>query len=134
MEFKKVMKPFTFKKVRKMVSEYSAGAGISGRYYTAVDEGIIKGCVGILLRSWYMSELRHLFVRPEFRQNGIGGFLLKEALKKVNTPLAVCTVRADNPVSIQLFKNAGFRIFEKVVNRETGHEILVMVRNMEVDT
>jgi GNAT superfamily N-acetyltransferase len=133
-EFKKVIKPFTFRKLKEMVSAYNDGAGITGRYYAAVEDGVIKGCVGILFRSWYMSEIRHLFVSPEFRQNGVGGFLIEEALKKIKTPLAVSTVRADNPVSIRLFQNAGFYILEKVVNQETGHKILLMVKKMELNT
>ncbi len=134
MEFKKVIKPFTFRKVKEMVSAYNDGASITGRHYAAVEDGVIKGCVGILFRSWYMSEIRHLFVLPEFRRNGIGEFLIEEAVKKIITPLAVSTVRADNPVSIRLFQHVGFCILEKVVNQETGHEILLMVKKIELNT
>ncbi|MDA8089535.1 MAG: GNAT family N-acetyltransferase [Nitrospiraceae bacterium] len=62
---------------------YNPGAVIQGRYYMAVGNDVIKGVVGLLWRSWYLTELRHLFVKPEFRRQGIGMFLVEEALEKV---------------------------------------------------
>ena len=133
MELRKVIKRATLRRVKEMVQEYNSGSGFCSRYYVAVNEGTIKGCIGILFRSWYMSEVRHLCVKPEFRRRGIGSFLVREVLKKVRTSLIATTVRTDNPVSIQLFRNAGFRIVETIVNRRTGHEVVMMVKKMEVN-
>ena len=111
-----------------LIFAYNPGAIIQGRYYMAVEDDAIKGVVGLLWRSWYLTELRHLFVKPEFRRQGIGTFLVEKALKKVRTPLACCTVRDGNEGSPTLLRRAGFIVERRFVNPETENTVSLLVR------
>ena len=131
--------PTEFKKVREedraavegLLFAHNPGAVIQGRYYMAVEDGVIKGIVGLLWRSWYLTELRHLHVKPEFRRNGVGTFLVEKALERVKTPLVCCTVREDNEGSLTLFRCEGFVVERRFVNPETGNTVALMMRSTE---
>ena len=114
--------------VEDLLFTYNPSAVIQGRYYMALEDDAIKGIVGLLWRSWYLTELRHLFVKPEFRRQGIGTFLVEEALKRVRTPLACCTVRDNNEGSLALLRRAGFIMERRFVNPETGNTVSLLVR------
>ncbi|MDA8091544.1 MAG: GNAT family N-acetyltransferase [Nitrospiraceae bacterium] len=129
-EFKKV-RDEDCAAVRELLFAHNPGAVIQGRYYMAVEDGVIKGIVGLLWRSWYLSELRHLYVKPEFRRTGIGAFLVEKALERVKTPLACCTVREDNEGSLTLFRCEGFIVERRFANPETGNTVALMMRSTE---
>ena len=97
----------------------------------ALEDGVIKGVIGLLWRSWYLTELRHLYVKPEFRRNGIGKFLVQEAMKKIKTPLACCTVRDGNDESLRLFERVGFSVVRGFINPETGNRVSLLMRLRE---
>ena len=131
--------PLEFKKVRdedralveELLFTHNPNAVIQGRYYTAVEDGVIKGIMGLLWRSWYLTELRHLYVKPEFRRNGVGTFLVGKVLERVKTPLVCCTVREDNEGSLTLFRCEGFVVERRFVNPETGNTVALMMRSRE---
>ena len=127
LEFKRV-KENRFPEVESLLCAYNPDAVIQGRYYMAVEDSAIKGIVGLLWRSWYLTELRHLLVKPEFRGMGIGSFLVEGALKKVKTPLACCTVRVGNEESLRLFEREGFVATRRFVNTETGNTVCLLMR------
>ncbi len=131
LEFKKVIKDDTLSKIREVIQSYNARACFEGRYYFALKGGRIAGCICLVDRGWYMTELKHLFVKDGDRGCGIGKFLLEEALRKMKTPLACCTVRSDNEGSISLFSKRSFERINSFRNSMTGHEILLMVRKLE---
>lgn len=132
--------PAEFKKARgddlarvgELLFAHNPDAVIQGRYYMALDDGEVMGFVGILQRSWYLTELRHLYVKPEARRNGVGALLVKKVLEEVKTPLACCTVREGNEASLALFRKAGFAADRRFVNPETGHTVFLMVRPREL--
>ena len=115
----------------ELLFAYNPNAIVQGRYYLAVADGVIAGIVGLLQRSWYLSEIRHLFVRPELRRKGLGTLLVKKVLEEVKTPLTCCTVRENNEASLALFRSAGFASERRFVNPETGHTVFLMVRPRE---
>ena len=129
--------PLEFKKVRdedralveELLFAHNPHAVIQGRYYMAVEDGVIQGIVGLLWRSWYLTELRHLDVKQESRRKGIGTFLVERALEKVKTPLVCCTVREDNEGSLTLFRCEGFIVERRFVNPETGNTVALMMRS-----
>ncbi len=131
LEFKKVIKEATLNKVKELIVGYHPQACLEGRYYVAVKEGKIVGCISVAKRAWYMTELKHLFVKEEDRGSGTGKFLLEEALKRVKTPLACCTVWSDNERSINLFSGRSFDSGSNFQNHVTDHQILFMVKKME---
>ncbi|MDA8170716.1 MAG: GNAT family N-acetyltransferase [Nitrospiraceae bacterium] len=129
-EFKKARED-DFPEVQRLLFAHNPNAVIQGRYFMAVEDGVIKGIVGLLWRSWYLTELRHLYVKPEFRRNGVGTFLVEKALERVKTPLVCCTVREDNEWSLTLFRCEGFVVERRFVNPETGNTVALMMRSTE---
>ena len=131
--------PAEFKKVRdedrarveELLFAHNPNAVIQGSYYMAVEDGVIKGIVGLLRRSWYLTELRHLYVKPEFRRNGVGTFLVEKTLERVKTPLVCCTVREDNEGSLTLFRCEGFVVERRFINPETRNTVALMMRATE---
>jgi GNAT superfamily N-acetyltransferase len=133
------MAELEFKRVREsglpelemLLCAYNPNAVIHGRYYMAVEEGAIKGVVGLLWRSWYLTELRHLYVKPEFRREGIGRFLVGNALHKVETPLACCTVSARNEASAAVFRSLNFLPVRSFHSERTGNEVILHLRQTQ---
>ena len=130
LEFKRV-RGNEFPEVESLLSTYNPSAVIQGRYYSAKEGGTIKGVVGVLWRSWYLTEIRHLYVKSEFRRMGIGTFLVRGSLKKVKTPLVCCTVRDGNEESLRLFEREGFAVERTFVNPETGNRVSLLMRLRE---
>lgn len=131
LEFKKVIKEATLLKMREIIEGYHTHACFEGHYYFALNEGKIAGCVCLVERGWYMTELKHLFVKDEYRGFGVGRFLLEEALQKVKTPLVCCTIQSDNEKSVSLFSKRSFERISSFRNSVTGHDILFMVKKLE---
>jgi GNAT superfamily N-acetyltransferase len=117
--------------VKGLLLAYNPDAVIRGRYYMAVEDSVIKGVIGILWRSWYLTELRHLYVRLGFRRNGVGKFLVEEAMKWVKTPLICCTVGEGNYESLRLFEREGFSVVRSFVNPETENQVSLLMRLRE---
>lgn len=128
LEFKKVITDATFLKIMRIIEGYHPRACFEGWYYFALESGKITGCICLAERGWYMTELKHLFVKDEYRRLGVGRFLLEEALKKVKTPLVCCTVRSDNEGSIRLFSRNSFELISSFRNSVTGRDVLFMVK------
>lgn len=110
---------------------YNPGADTQGRYFMAVEGDSVLGVVGLLRRSWYLTELRHLYVKPELRRGGVGRFLVKNALNEIRSPLVCCTVKDGNDASLRLFESEGFRAEKRFLNRETGNWVSLMMRQCE---
>ena len=117
--------------VEELLLSHNPNAFVQGHYYMVNEDGKLSGIVGLLQRSWYLSEVRHLFVRPELRRKGLGTLLVKKVLEEVKTPLTCCTVRENNEASLALFRSAGFASERRFVNPETGHTVFLMVRPRE---
>lgn len=131
LEFKKVIKDDTLNKIKKVIQSFNTRACFEGRYYFALKGGRIAGCICLVDRGWYMTEMKHLFVKDGDRGHGIGKFLLEEALKKMKTPFACCTIKSDNERSIRLFSGRSFKEINCFRNSVTGHDLLLMVRKLE---
>lgn len=79
-------------------------------YFVADCEGKICGYMGV----WHILDEGHITnvaVHPDFRQNGIGGMLVKTTLEDgIRKGIASFTleVRASNSVAQKLYENCGF--------------------------
>ena len=130
LEFKRVRES-GLPELERLLSAYNPNAVIQGRYYMVVEEGTIKGVVGLLWRSWYLTELRHLYVKPEFRRSGVGRFLVGNALGEVETPLACCTISARNEESAAVFRSLNFLPARRFHNERTGNEVILYLRQTQ---
>jgi len=131
LEFKRVIRETTLGRIQEIIAASHPQACLEGRYYVALKDGKIAGCTALVRRAWYVTELKHLFVKEEDRRIGIGKFLVEEAIKKVKTPLVCCTVRSDNERSLNLFTGKSFERVSSFQNSMTGQQILLMVKKME---
>ncbi len=130
-EFKKVVKETTLRKIIKTIAECNPNACIEGRYFVALNDGRIAGWIALVRRAWYITELKHLFVKEEYRGCGVGKFIVQEALKKVKTPLVSCTVRSDNECSLSIFSRQLFEQKISFQNTRTNNQIIFMLRKMD---
>lgn len=98
--------------------EYAAAKG--GRLLLATYEGEAAGCVGLLKRADGAAEVKRLYVPPQYRGNGIGKMLVREALKQAKE-LGFKKVIADTDLNMRIamlifdehgFKQAGQGHFE----------------------
>ncbi len=117
-------------RIKELLSHYAPDLQIRGRYYVAENVGEVVGIVGLLFRSWYVTEIRHLYVWR--RGNGIGTTLVQKVLKEVKTPLACATVQADNPGAIRLLTKLGFTCTRKFMNPKTGRMLYLFLRNVMI--
>ncbi len=129
MELKRVIKLATLIRVHRIIEaerkENDPPPVFGGTYFALVDDGRIKGTIGLKRLSWYLTEIRHLVVLPEFRGQGLGRALLFGAIGKVKTPVIGCTIRRENAISLRLFTDRGFQVFTIFENK--GHEVLFLL-------
>ena len=128
MEIKKVRTLEAMNKIKEMLLINHPHPVLKGNYFVMVDEGKIKGTICLLKRSWYLSEIRHLIVKPEYRGAGLGQRLVDEVLNKVKTPVVCCTIHDDNPVSKHLFQKKEFATFKQLFNPITQHNVILMLK------
>jgi len=98
-------------------------------YYITIGNKLI-GCVKVVDVTWYLCELRHLSVIPEYQHRRIGKHLVTKAIetgKKHYKYVIQLTVREDNLSAISLFKKTGFKQTVNFVNRN-NHKLMVMER------
>ncbi len=102
-------------------------SSVKGVYYGVEDEmDRLVGCVGVLRRSWFETEIRHLYVEPEFRNRGIAKTLIKRAFKGSRAVRVVATVHAANDFSLRAFQANGFERIDDFVNPDTSNRILLL--------
>lgn len=101
-------------------------------HYVFLQGSKIAGSCALGRSNSFSSELHHLWVRPEFRRQGVGLFIVRWALGKCEKPFIAATVRGDNTASKMLFDRLGFRpsvYFEG----QGGCEVAVLVRRSDVN-
>lgn len=130
--FKKIVSEDGLMKVIEMLSGHIPHVKPASRYYIAAEDGKIKGCVGLKRQTWYITEIKHLYVKEEYRNHGIGLFLIKNVIKRVKAPIACCTIVSDNDFCFQIFEGIGFAIRETFVNPDTGHNVALLTMNMNI--
>jgi len=92
----------------------------------------LVGVVGLYKTAWHTTEIRGLCVSKFVRGNGIGKFIVKEAIKLVQTPLIAATVAEQNTASLKVFSSNGFTVVTSFMHMETGHNVLLLIRNNPV--
>jgi ribosomal protein S18 acetylase RimI-like enzyme len=72
-------------------------------------------------------ERGYTYVRPDYRQLGLGDRLLKGLVKKSGGKKIYVTIRMDNVAAIKLTLKNHMRLAATYYNEKTGHEIGVFV-------
>jgi enamine deaminase RidA (YjgF/YER057c/UK114 family)/GNAT superfamily N-acetyltransferase len=83
-----------------------------GRLLLATYEGEAAGCVGLLKRDDGGAEVKRLYVPPQYRGNGIGKMLVKEALaqaKELGYKRVVADTDLNMRVAMLIFDEHGFK-------------------------
>lgn len=79
---------------------------------------------------WHTTEIRGLHVKKEYRKQGIGTQIVSHALKYVDTPVVMATVKNGNKASEKLFFNLGFIPCVDFINPNTGNEVTIWIRRL----
>jgi len=96
------------------------------------DENELVSVVGLYKTAWHTTEIRGVCVRKDRRGNGLGKFMIAEIMKVVETPVIAATVVSENVPSLRVFSANGFRTVTSFMNPETGHNVLLLIRNHPV--
>jgi RimJ/RimL family protein N-acetyltransferase len=96
------------------------------------DGNELVGVVGLYKTAWHTTEVRGVCVKKDRRRNGLGKFMIAEIMKVVETPVIAATVVSENTPSLRAFSANGFRTVTSFMNPETGHSVLLLIRNHPV--
>lgn len=124
---RRAIKQKTLDRIREFLPEHA----LRGRYYCAIIDGSIIGCVGIRRASWFLTEIYHVYISEEYRNQGIGSQLVQAAIIASKTPLVSATVREDNRHSMKLFGSLRFRVTECFANDD--HYVFLLVRKKDIN-
>jgi GNAT superfamily N-acetyltransferase len=129
---KRVVRTGTLEEIRTWIRDSRPpGSNIvmDARYFVlTVPENGRVAAVGLKRLSKFMTEVKHLVVKESERRKGFGRAILRLALERIRTPLAVATVRVDNIHWLRANVEEGFREVE-TVGRE-GNEVRFLVRRI----
>lgn len=132
---KKIVKEETLIKAEEIIvasrSEETPEPVMTGTHYAFVEDGFLKGVVGLKRKSWYMTEVCHLAVKPEYRNQGIAEKMVSEVLTRIETPLAVCTVPVGGSESYRIARKFGFTVCH-VFNNSKGDQVYFMILNRDM--
>ncbi len=129
---KRVVRTGTLEEIRTWIRDSRPPGSLivmDARYFvlTVPEKGRVAA-VGLKRLSRFMTEVKHLVVKPEERRLGYGRAILRLALERIRTPLAVATVRVDNVHWLRANVEEGFREIETIGSE--GNEVRFLVRRV----
>jgi ribosomal protein S18 acetylase RimI-like enzyme len=101
---------------------------------------VAKVCVK--KKTWFLTEVKHLIVREEFRRRGIAKQIVNHILDTFNitegtdedkviiTSLVGGTVNVENEATINLLTSMGFVIATSFINNKTNSELYFLVKSL----
>jgi hypothetical protein len=129
---KRVIRPGTLEEIRSWIRDSRPPGSeivMDARYFVlTVPECGRVAAVGLKRLSKFMTEVKHLVVKEGERRKGYGRAVLRLALERIRTPLAVATVRVDNVHWLRANVEEGFREVETVGSE--GNEVRFLVRRV----
>jgi len=97
--------------------------------YIAIDDnGKMLGRICTRKVSWFGVEFCHLFVKEDYRRQGVATFLNNELIKLYNQSVLLATVRCENNPSIQMMKSLGFTEALRFGSKISGMLVTLFVR------
>jgi GNAT superfamily N-acetyltransferase len=129
---KRVIRTGTLEEIRGWIRDSRPPGSeiiLDARYFVlTVPENGRVAAVGLKRLSKFMTEVKHLVVKEGERRKGYGRAVLRLALERIRTPLAVATVRVDNVHWLRANVEEGFREVETIGTE--GNEVRFLVRRV----
>ena len=100
------------------------------RYCVMYVNGYPVGLVGLRKLSWFMTEVKHMYIKPTFRGRKLSKILLNHVLQHVQTPIVVAVVKVDNFPAIKTFLSQGFDIVKTFKSRLSGNDVVLLMKYM----
>lgn len=128
-----MIRPATKEEAERFISLSAKEQGVSlrydpqGAYYAYEKDKEVVGVVCLKQLSFYLGELKHLYVLPFQRRKGIGMALVKRAIEDTRLPVICATVLKENQASLSLLGKAGFKENGAFKSPITGRELIWMV-------
>jgi N-acetylglutamate synthase-like GNAT family acetyltransferase len=95
----------------RLVRRLAAADIEKGHYITIEVDDTVLASVCIKKLNWYLTEIKHLVVHPNYRNQGFGRAAVERCTeaKAKGARIAQCTIRNDNTASESLFGSEGFQ-------------------------
>ncbi len=124
--------PKEYKLIIESVRGYNPDARILHplAYRVYEENGKLIGFAAILKVSWYATEIRHLYVLPQYRNRGYGKKIVKEVLKQIPAPIVLATT--STPEAERVMTGTGFETAHEFINPRTDNRVKVFVFRKEV--
>ena len=103
-------------------------------FLLALYDSYAVGVVCIKKLNFFLSEMKYLYVKPEYRRRGIGRKLVAKGLDIIDdrfkTPVVVCTAVVTNISALALFTSFRFRVIASFRSPVSERRIMLLVRNI----
>ena len=96
------------------------------RYLVELHKDRVIGTIGLEKCNQSVTEMKHLCVHPEYRQQGLGKRLLERGVQTSLTEIVFGTVRSDNAVNIRNNLRIGMIPIGKITKRT--YSIIIFAR------
>ena len=98
-------------------------------YFYWYQNGVIVGCLRLLKYNFYLWELSHLCVNPDYRRQGVANFLCNEAESFARTrsfsgAKLLATTRENNEAMHLLLNSRKYNVINSFVYNKTGNTLL----------
>jgi hypothetical protein len=101
---------------------------------------ILLGRICAKKKTWWFTELKHIFINENYRRMGVAkhmvNFIINDAIfpdadrKMVITATIGGIVNVDNVETQQMLASLGFVLAVSFRNRETGNDLMLMIKSL----
>ena len=104
-----------------------------GNTYIAInDYGRMLGRICTRRVSWFGTEFCHLFVKEEYRRQGVATFLNRELMKLNNKSIIIATVSNENIPSIKMMRSLGFSGVTDFISNISGKPVTLYLKKLDL--
>ena len=95
------------------------------------DENHFIGYAEIKKLNFAITELRHIFILPQYRNHGYGKQLFAKQIELANTPILIFTTHFSNIAMQKIGKTFDFRHIAIFHNEKTNNDIILYMKGGE---
>ena len=100
----------------------------SNKYIFAYDGKKLIGYAEVKQLNFAITELRHVFIFPPYRNHGYGKQLFAKQIENANTPIIIFTTNISNIAMQKIGKSFGFRNIAIFHNEKTNRDIVFYLK------